>query len=320
MAILPDPRGLFIQAWIGPLVTRSWWFAFFIFQVIHYGVVWMTSAASTFPILMMWEFLVRMLVFFTYGAVAGFFQASAVGSPVLIPVHSFKGETAHYGPIVATVSIVWGLQVFMHAVGATQVHNPFPGSLGEAGDWIVFVSFLLLFLTTIVWTYWWPNQFAQVGPYRFSLGFRYRDRPDHTMIPEFILFVLAFPLVPQALWDFLVLPPTSWSNLAAGGLTLAAEAVLYAATYFWGRFRLLDQRFFTPQKSLVSWFEYVIILAATQIGSGLAYLIAAEFLADLSELNVFLIITTLVIIVSALVIGPVLRRRPRAKRFYRVKR
>lgn len=301
-------------------MTRSWWYAFFIYLVVHYGVIFMTSPASTFPPPMLWEFIVRMLVFFTYGAVAGYFQAAAVGSPVLVPVHSFKRDVPHYGPIVSTVSIVWGLQVLMHALGRTQDHNPFPGSLGTAGDWIVFVIFLLLILTTLVWTYWWPNQFAQVGPYRFSLGFRYRDRPDHSMIVEFILFVLVFPLAPQIIWDFLVLDPNNWANLAAGGLTLGVEVILYAATYFWGRFRLLDQRFFTPQKSLVSWFEYVIILAATQIGTGLAYLIAAEFLADLAELNVFLIVTTIVVIVSAAVLGPYLRRRPRAKRFYRVKR
>ncbi len=317
-AVLPDPRGLWWQGFMGPVVTKSYWYATFIFSFIHYATLFLTHPVSNAPPLMQFDFLVRMLIFVLYGSIAGLFWSAALGAQVLVPVHSFKGEHVNFGPILSTTVLVWAIQAVAHATGATQVHNPFPGSLGVAGDWILFAVYVLLFAVVMVWTWLWPTGFVKLGTMKFSLAFRYRNRSDNFMAVEFLLFTLVLPLFPQIFWDYLVLPPINWSQIAAGTLTLVLEVLVYVGTYFWGRWRRLDTTFFDPENSRVSWGEWILAVGGLQIAFGIAYLIAAEFLDDLAALNIFLGVTTVLVIAGSIGLGHWLRTRPRAK-LYRKK-
>lgn len=319
-AVLPDVRGLWWQAFMGPTVAKSYWYPFFIFLVVHFGTLFLTHPVSNAPPLMQFNFVVRMVYYFQIGAIGGLFWSAALGAPVLVPVHSFHGEHIHLGPIVSTTVLVWSIQAAAHAVGATQVHNPFPGSLGVAGDWIMFAVYILLLAVVIVWTWFFPNGFVKLGTMKFSLAFRYRDRSDNFLAVEFLLFTLVLPLAPQTAWDFLVLPPTNWSQIAAGTLTLGLEVLVWAGTYFWGRWRKLNKTFFSAENSRVSWGEWILAVGGLQIVSGVAYLVAAEFLDDFAALNIFLSVTTVIVIAGAVGLGHWLRTRPRAKLYRRLHR
>ena len=308
MVLLGDPRGLFMQAFMTPIMLRNFFFGFFIFVTIHYGIVWMTGGFALMPPLMMFNFIVRMLAFFGYGAISGYFLSWSMGHPVLIASHDFDGVRAHPAPMLVAISIVWGMHQFMHAIGATQVHAPFPGSLGTAGDWVVVAAFVLVFLTIFFLT--WTNTVSV-----FSFNYLNLARKHSYLNAEFII-LLVLVLGPQAIWDFLPLPPPNglgWLHWQAAALTLGIELVVWIGMYLWFKnYRRVDETIFAPKRSLVSWMEYVIIVGLTQILTGAAYAVAAEFLVDLLELNWFLLGTTLVILIEAVIIYFWLRRRDRS--------
>ena len=308
MALLGDPRGLFMQALLSPLVLRNFFFGFFIFVVIHYGIIWMTGGFALMPPLMMYNFIVRMLAFFGYGAISGYFLSWSMGHPPLIASHDFDKVRAHPAPMITAISIVWAFHQFMYAIGATQVHAPFPGSLGTAGDWFVVVAFSILFLSVFFLT--WTNA-------NTVLSFSYLDlaRKHSYLNAEYIL-MLVLVLGPQAIWDFFPLAPPDglgWLHWQAAILTLGIEVVVWIAVYLWFlHVRHVDETIFTPQRSLVTWMEYVIIVGVTQLITGAAYAAAAEFLVDLQELGYFLLGTSIVIIIESVIIYFWLRRRDRA--------
>ena len=308
MPLLGDPRGLFMQAFMSPIMLRNFFFGFFIFVAIHYGIIWMTGGFALMPPLMMYNFIVRMLAFFGYGAISGYFLSWAMGHPPLIASHDYDNVRAHPAPMLVAVSIVWGFHQFMHAIGATQVHAPFPGSLGTAGDWLVVAAFAILFLTVFFLT--WTNTISV-----FSFSYLNLSRKHAYLNAEFII-LLALVLGPQAIWDFFPLPPPDglgWLHWQAAALTLGIELVVWIAMYLWFRYyRRVDETLFTPRRSLVTWMEYVIIVGLTQILTGAAYAVAAEFLVDLLELNFFLLGTTVVILIESVIIYFWLRGRKRA--------
>ncbi len=308
MALLGDPRGLFMQGFISPVVLRNFFFGFFIFVTIHYGIIWMTGGPALMPPLMMYNFIVRMLAFFGYGAISGYFLSWAMGNPPLIASHDYDQVRAHPAPMLTAISIVWGTHQFMYAIGATQVHAPFPGGLGTVGDWLVVVAFSIIFLTVFFLT--WTNTISV-----FSFNYLGLSRQHAYLNAEYII-MLALVLGPQAIWDFFPLPAPDglgWLHWQAAALTLGVEVVIWIVVYFWFlRVRRVDETLFTPKRSLVTWMEYVIIVGVTQLITGAAYAVAAEFLADLQELGYFLLGTTLVILIESVIIYFWLRRRERA--------
>ncbi len=289
-------------------MLRNFFFGFFFFVAIHYGIIWMTGGAALMPPLMMYNFIVRMLAFFGYGAISGYFLSWAMGHPPLIASHDYDGVRAHPAPMLTAISIVWGLHQFMYAIGATQVHAPFPGSLGTVGDWIVFAVFAIIFLTVFFLT--WTNTLSV-----FSFNYLTLARKHSYLNAEYII-MMVLVLGPQTIWDFFPLPPPNglgWLHWQAAALTLGIEVAMWIVVYLWFlRVRHVDETLFTPQRSLVTWMEYVIIVGVTQLITGSAYALAAEFLVDLQELGFFLLGTTVVILIESVIIYFWLRRRDRA--------
>jgi len=218
-----------------------------------------------------------MLVVFTYGTVASYGTKWAQGNPVLIPVHGFEDSRAHAGPFLAILSIIWGIQYLMFAVGKATEDVAFPGGFNNAGDWIVFAAFVALFLLTLGLT------LARVTS---PFSWMYRGEGPQPRIVWYIFSLIMF-LAPQALWDFLVLPPFNWAQWTAGILTLGVELVAWIVFYLVSRFWLnLHVTDFAPEKSLVRLWEFSVLTGGLQILSGIAYVITAEFVSGTTALNI----------------------------------
>jgi hypothetical protein len=305
MPVLPDPRGLFMQAAAGPLFLRSFFYPFFIFMWIHYNTVWMTGPFNQMPVLDMWKFLVLMAYYFTYGAVGAYALSWAMGHPVQIPAHDFHKLKAHPAPMLTSLAIALGIHFVMYATGLAFAHEPFP-SLPNEINWLLFVVCVLVLLTIGVLT--WRES-------KSVFAFRYTDIREQSIIAEFGV-LLIFVLGPQAIWDFFVLPPPNgfgWLQWQAGALTIGVEVLVWLVAYWWfGTVRRVDQTIFTRKRSLVNWMEYCLIVGGNQIALGIAYVIAADLLVDLFALNIFLLAVTAVMLVESAIIYRWLRSRPRA--------
>lgn len=277
MTLMPDPRGLWIQAFMGMVfLNDNHFYAFFVFMIIHFLIIWQTAGVVAWPALMQWEFIGRMSFIYFWGALAGISVAIAVRTRALIPGHTTIGRQPRLGLLLATLCIFFGIRSVMILTGKTRDAAPFLPDPANPSTRIVFWVTVGLtaagFITIMVLTY-----LQLKSKYLTSwLALSYRDNYMSSLIVDYCV-ALALVLSPQALWDFLVLAPYNWSQLWAGILTVGIELVVWVAIYLWfTRFRKIDTTHFSPQHSMVSFLEFCLMVGGTQIVNGVFYMIAAE--------------------------------------------
>lgn len=283
--LIPDPRGLWAQAFVGVLFFNdNYFYPWFIFCLIHYTIIWETSAANQFPPLMMWEFLVRMAYVFIWGSLAGLALTVALRTRPLIPTHTFRRGWPRLGIIFVTFGMINGIRGVMTLTGARRTHEDFgpdPSLPGTQALWIVMlIVYFAIFIGPLVLTYMDRKERDLWSWFAIT----YRDNLHNNLIIDYIV-ALTLVLGPQALWDFFVLPPILMPQLTAGIITLAAELVAWAAVYYWfTAFRNINATHFAREHSLVWFGEFVLIVGGLHIiVSGVVYVIAAEFLSTMID-------------------------------------
>lgn len=308
MALIPDPRGLWVQAFIGMiLLNDNYFYAWFIFALIHYTIVWETSAANQMPPLMMWEFLVRMAYVYAWGTFAGIAIAVAMRTRAQIPGHTMRRGWPRLGLFLATLNIISGIKLVFTLTGARRVHEDFgpdPALLEtQIPVWILLIANIASFIAVMVLTY--MNR--RTADFWSWLAITYRDNYHNYLIIDYIVAMILI-LSPQAIWDFLVLPPTSWTQIEAGVLTLAVEIGVWVAIFYWFTlFRQINKTHFAREHSLVWFGEYVLIVGGLHVLSGIVYIIGAEFLNTMEDaerlLGGMLVFTILVAIALFLLLS-----------------
>ena len=282
--LIPDPRGLFIQAFVGvAFFNDNYFYPWFIFCLIHYTIVWETSPANQMPPVMMWEFLVRMAFIFIWGSLAGLGVAAAMRTRALVPSHTFHAGWPRLGVWFATFGLIEGTRAVMTLIGVRWAHEDFgpdPSLTETRVLWIflliLYVAFLAAPIVVTLVKYDKKNILQWIN-------ITYRDGYLNVLSVDYIV-ALILVLAPQALWDFLVLAPANWGQLSAGALTLIVELIAWVAIYFWFvRFRNINETHFSREHSMVCFGEFVLIVGGLQVLSGIVYMIAAEFLNTMIE-------------------------------------
>ena len=279
MALIPDPRGLWVQAFIGMVfLNDNYFYPFFVFLVVHYLIVWQTMGVVAAPDLMQWEFIGRMAFIYFWGAVAGIAASIAMRTRPLIPGHTFHRGAVSLGLFLATVAIFTGIRSVMILTGQTRVAAPFDPDPADTATQVIYGIVIAIsaigFIAVVALTY----ADRKVRDVWSWFAIRYIDDFYNSYIVDYIV-ALVLILSPQALWDFLVLPPTNWPQLPAGGLTIFVELLVWVAIYAWFTFfRRINTTHFSSQRSIVSFGYFCLFVGGTQIANGIYYLILAEFL------------------------------------------
>ena len=265
---LPGLRGLWVQAFIGVLVTRNFFLPFLLFLVLHYAVLWQSS----FSMLRgadLADFLVPTQFMVVYGALSGLVWTWTLGNPVLVPAHTFHDAKARFGALLLVLSAVYSTWSYLLATGDLRAfEGAEPASdADEIVGWTVFAVSVAAFVTVIGGT---------LAKSRLFFALQYRDAARiQTIAVDYVVLTVAV-LAPQVLWD--VLPKSEnqrWDPLPAGILALALETVAWLLAYAWfGWVRRVNHSEFKDANA--TWDEFVIGVGGVQMLSGIASLVAFE--------------------------------------------
>lgn len=275
---MPDPVGLVMQAFIGTVFLNSnAFYATFLFAWIHYTIVWMTMGVISGTFDMQHEFMVRMMFLIGWGTFLGIGLSIVMGTRALIPGDTFRRGVPQLGIFMFTFFIQAGMRAVFVLTGAHRVAANFPPDPADPAVWWGYLATLLTSIGgAIAIVYLTYTQMARRG-FLSWFTVSYEDG----MKSRYIVWygaALAMVLSPQALWDFLVLPPTGWVQWHAGLLTTGVTIVMWIIVYwFFGTYLRIDKTHFSAEQSRVSWHQFVLTTGGFHIALHIYYLIAAEF-------------------------------------------
>lgn len=318
--LLPEPHAIWLVAFLLVVVTRSFTTPFVPLGGIM-AMTWMTSSANQLTGADTFDFVVRQPHFVLYGAAAGYAIAAAVGSRVIIPVHSFAGKRAHLAGPLSLISVSCAAYALATATGLTKVHEPFgdwaSNPVGEAVlFWVMFAVLVVIFVS-ILFTSWRGSS--------CPLSYRYRDggvrsdaHPPSRFAAESVI-ALTLLIAPHFIWIYTTHPPVGWPQYTGGLIALGVEVVVWIAVWRLSQERYdMEMTYFGTDQSRMSWANFVAVVAGVHIGSMVAYIISASFLDTGLATEILIITTTLVTIAVAilawLLLTPAFTERPLRKR------
>ena len=302
---IADEVGLFIQGFLGAvLLSNNVLYGLFVFSFIHYTLIWMTiggTGAAVMPDLMQWIFTVRMQEVFLWGIFTGCVYASALGTRTLIPAHTWdttKNE-ARYGLFLAGFFVMGAIKSILLMLGAHRGGTPYPPDPalpGMLAGYGIFTGLAIIGFGVIIYLTWSP---PAPGSFLSIFQLQYDDQ-KHNRYILFYIGALLLLTVPQAAWDFLVLPPANWELYQAGFLTLGLILVALAAIYWMGEYWLkLDKSHFKPDQSRVSWSTFMLTLTIFLTVLHLYFLVYYQLINVYQEADVGLAI----FVIAATVVG-----------------
>lgn len=301
--LLPDAHAIWLVSFLVVVVTRS-----FAAPYIPLGAImattWMTSSANQLTGADTFDPVVRRPHFVLYGAAAGYAVAAAVGSRVLIPVHDFAGKRVHLAGPLSLVSVGCSVYALATATGLTQVFEPFGDWSGNRAGEIVFFSVMFVVLVavlgSVLYTSW-------RGIHRCPMAYRYRDsgilamgHPPSRFAAEAAV-TLTLLVSPHLIWIFTAHDPVGWPQYFGGLIAFGVEAIAWVAIWRLAQDRYdMENTYFSPVQSRVSWANFVAVTASVHLGSMLVYLITASFATTGLSTEILLIFTTVGTFVVAL--------------------
>lgn len=303
----PDPHALWLVSFLLVVVTRDFAAMFVPFAVIAQAMVWMTSDANSLVGAATFDFVVRRASYAVYGAVAGYAVAAALGTRVLVPVHSFVGKRVHWAGPVSLLSVSYGVYALATGTGLTQAHLPFGDQAWDSDGslalfWIIFV--LMLFVAgSVAWTSWH-------GIAGCPMAYRYRDggiKPRQQQSPHpasrfaaEAALALALLIAPHFIWIYTSLPPVGWPQYVGGSIALGVVALFWIALWRGAQDRYgMEMSYFHVDESRVSWTAFAAVVGGVHFCSMIAYIIVGAFTSTALASEITLIVTTAVTIVVA---------------------
>ena len=276
MTILsPVPIGLFVAGLAAASFSRSAFFPWFAWTVIHYGIIWMTDPVNTLSALEQYDFMFEYLLVYAQGVLAGVAFAWAFGTPHLIPEHTFDRKRPAYGVFLLTIAIIFAIRAIMIATGQYTKFTNFPAGNQTvhgvaAAVWIALGIFV--FVVSYIGTKLPILRWFVISQQRDAGLPREYDR----ILPDFVL-ALAALLSTQAIWDFLSPPRTDYILWSVGAVTVTLQTIVWGAIYIWfSKVRRIQENLFSSDNSVISWEVFCIFNAVAYLLVGVTWIITLE--------------------------------------------
>lgn len=316
MVLSPDPWGLMFHGYLGTVFfSNNYLLPYFLFAFIHYSIAWMTKGIGCEDEETQYRYALDQLIYFLAGTFLGVAGMLVTGQRPLIPGDTWRSSGSgtsrvmkywrsmpQFAPMWNVFAIQFLIRSVIYITGAHQVCYPYYPPPGDDGIMLGWWFSAFLASAMIVASFALTIVSDRLGAFWKAFAFTYEDDYKNAYIAFYIVGLIVLAGL-QAVWNFLVLPPTSWPFWAAGtltaGLVLLAWGLFYIVGAKWLR---LDTSHFAALHSRASWGEFCLLIGGIHVLGHIWYIIGGHYGTTRDDFNVAIysfLITAIVVYIAA---------------------